>query len=183
MEVIVPDARRALADSAITTVLLLAFAVPALAVDGVLEINQACAVNTGCSTGDTAGFPVTISTSGSYRLTSNLESNAPAIDMIDVTTDDDAGIRTLLEAAGQHQIDMSVEGLLANDSLLEQIVSGTLFIQELTIKFPFTFTTTQATIVGDFRFNNFESSGEYQDAITFSATLQSTGTFTFTAAV
>ena len=102
---------------------------------------------------------------------------------IDVTTDDDAGIRTLLEAAGQHQIDMSVEGLLANDSLLEQIVSGTLFIQELTIKFPFTFTTTQATIVGDFRFNNFESSGEYQDAITFSATLQSTGTFTFTAAV
>ncbi len=102
---------------------------------------------------------------------------------IDVTTDDDAGIRTLLEAPGQHMIDLSVEGLLANDDLMQQIVDGTLFIQNLKIKLPFTFTTTQGTIVGDFRFNNFEVSGEYQDAINFTATLQSTGTFTFTAAV
>jgi hypothetical protein len=45
---------------------------PALAVDGVLEINQACAVQAGCFAGDAAGFPVTISASGSYRLTSDL---------------------------------------------------------------------------------------------------------------
>jgi hypothetical protein len=44
--------------------LLLLFATPALAVDGVLEINQTCAVQTGCFSGDTAGFPVTISASG-----------------------------------------------------------------------------------------------------------------------
>jgi len=48
-------------------------AMPALAVDGVLEINQACASQTGCFAGDAAGFPVTISSSGSYRLTSNLD--------------------------------------------------------------------------------------------------------------
>lgn len=47
-------------------------AAPALAVDGVLEINQTCAVETGCFSGDTAGFPVTTSAAGSYRLTSNL---------------------------------------------------------------------------------------------------------------
>jgi hypothetical protein len=40
--------------------------------EGVLEINQACAVNTGCFPGDTAGFPVTISASASYGLTSDL---------------------------------------------------------------------------------------------------------------
>ncbi len=102
---------------------------------------------------------------------------------IDVTTDDDAGIRTLLEEPGQHQIDLSVEGLLANDSLLKEIIDGTSFIQNLTIVLPFTFATTPATIVGDFRFNNYEQSGEYTDAITFTATLQSTGPFTFTAAV
>ena len=45
---------------------------PALASDGVREINQTCAGLTGCFTGDTAGFPVTISSAGSYRLTSNL---------------------------------------------------------------------------------------------------------------
>ena len=40
--------------------LFLVLATPALASDGVLEINQTCAVQTGCFTGDTAGFPVTI---------------------------------------------------------------------------------------------------------------------------
>ena len=44
---------------------------PAWAGDGVLEINQAC-VAAGCFVGDGAGFPVTITASGSYRLTSNL---------------------------------------------------------------------------------------------------------------
>jgi hypothetical protein len=44
----------------------------ALAAPGVLEINEACAVNTGCFTGDAAGYPVTITQPGSYILTSNL---------------------------------------------------------------------------------------------------------------
>ena len=45
----------------------------AWSVDGVLEINQAC-VNTGCFSGDSAGFPVTIDGSAgrSYRLTGDL---------------------------------------------------------------------------------------------------------------
>ena len=54
--------------------LLLTLATPALAVDGVLEINQTCAVQTGCFAGDGAGFPVTIDGSAgkSYRLTGDL---------------------------------------------------------------------------------------------------------------
>lgn len=44
----------------------------ATAVDGVLEIDQACAAGPGCFAGDGPGFPVEISSSGSYRLTSNL---------------------------------------------------------------------------------------------------------------
>ncbi len=32
-------------------------AAPAEAVDGVFEINQTCAENTGCFTGDESGFP------------------------------------------------------------------------------------------------------------------------------
>jgi hypothetical protein len=42
------------------------------AVDGVLEINQAC-VASGCFPGDGPGFPVEITEAGSYRLTSNLQ--------------------------------------------------------------------------------------------------------------
>ena len=50
----------------------LLFAGHAAAFGGVLEINQTCAVESGCFAGDTAGFPVTIPQPGSYRLTSNL---------------------------------------------------------------------------------------------------------------
>ncbi len=42
------------------------------AVDGVFELSQTCAENTGCLPGDGGGFPITIGQSGSYRLTSDL---------------------------------------------------------------------------------------------------------------
>ena len=56
----------------ILTLLFLALATRAIASDGVLEINQTCAAQTGCFAGDAAGYPVTIATLGSYRLTGNL---------------------------------------------------------------------------------------------------------------
>jgi hypothetical protein len=66
--------------------LILALATPAFAVDGVLEINQTCAVQTGCFAGDTAGFPVTVGTTGaSVRLTGNLtvsDENTTAIQIV-----------------------------------------------------------------------------------------------------
>jgi len=65
--------------------LLLTLSAPALAVDGVLEINQTCAVNTGCFTGDAAGFPVNIPASGSYRLTSNLTVSATDANAVEIT--------------------------------------------------------------------------------------------------
>jgi len=58
--------------SILITVLALSVTKPSHAVDGVLEINQACAINTGCFSGDTAGLPVKVLSTGSYRLTSNL---------------------------------------------------------------------------------------------------------------
>ena len=63
----------------ITWLALALMASPALAVDGVLEINQTCAVLTGCFAGDAPGFPVTMdsTTPGkSFRLTSDLGANA-----------------------------------------------------------------------------------------------------------
>ena len=69
-------------------------AVPVFASDGQLEINQACAVNTGCFSGDTPGFPVTIDGSAgrSYRLTGDLvipsvDSNGILVSTPDVSID------------------------------------------------------------------------------------------------
>lgn len=55
--------------------LLFAAALPALATNGVIEINQAKALAGGVTPGDTAGFPVTLSGNGSFILTSDLNLN------------------------------------------------------------------------------------------------------------
>ncbi len=57
--------------------LLFAAAAPALASNGVIEINQAKALAGGVTTGDGPGFPVTLFVSGSYILTSDLDLATP----------------------------------------------------------------------------------------------------------
>ncbi|GAB4171749.1 MAG: hypothetical protein Kow0020_06590 [Wenzhouxiangellaceae bacterium] len=57
----------------------------AFAVDGVYEINASCAT-VGCFSGDSPGYPVTISQPGSYRLTSNLQTTDPDVTLIFVSS-------------------------------------------------------------------------------------------------
>ena len=62
----------------------------AFAADGVVEINQARALAGGVTGGDAPGFPVTISESGSYILTGNLEVddvNTTAIEIVRYSVD------------------------------------------------------------------------------------------------
>lgn len=74
------QAHKSIRLAASVAVLLLAAGNSATAVDGVVELNQACAVNGGCLEGDEPGFPITIVGAGSYRLTSSLESlNADSV--------------------------------------------------------------------------------------------------------
>lgn len=61
---------------------------PALAVDGVVEINQASASGGGITPGDGPGFPITISETGSYRLTSNIQLNSRSVSAIEITAGD-----------------------------------------------------------------------------------------------
>ncbi len=68
--------------------LVLVLAGPALATNGVLEINQTCAVPTGCFAGASAGFPVTISGSGSYVLTGSLTVGDANVDGIEFSAND-----------------------------------------------------------------------------------------------
>lgn len=64
-----------------------ALAPVANATDGVIEINHARALAGGGTSGDTAGYPVTISQPGSYRLTSNL--TQPDADTVVIQIDAD----------------------------------------------------------------------------------------------
>ena len=58
----------------------------AYADDGVFAINNVC-INFGCFPGDSGTFPVTITTSGSYQLTSNVTSTSTSINVIEISAD------------------------------------------------------------------------------------------------
>jgi hypothetical protein len=77
--------RRRLRLFAVTATAVAGLTVVGYATDGVIEISQARALAGNVTPGDTPGFPVTISQSGSYRLTSNLFASSAA-DAIGVGT-------------------------------------------------------------------------------------------------
>jgi hypothetical protein len=56
-------------------------------VDGVTLIDQNAAMNGNVTPGDAPGFPVTLSRSGSYRLSGNLTSSEPNVDFIQIAAD------------------------------------------------------------------------------------------------
>ncbi len=72
--------------STIALLSVLAFS-SAHAAEGRIELSQVCAENFGCTSGDTAGFPITINQSGSYVLTSDLVTTSTSTNVIEVTAD------------------------------------------------------------------------------------------------
>lgn len=65
---------------------------PALAVDGVIEINQARALAGGVVPGDAPDFPVTINTGGSFRLTGSLSLNAGLLNVSAISVTSSNGV-------------------------------------------------------------------------------------------
>ena len=94
---------------------------------------------------------------------------------IDVTSDDDAGWRSLLGEAGIKSCDLSVEGVTKSYTVIGSWFSADA-PQAVVLTFP-----NGATIEGDFMLASLEQTGAYNDAVTFSASLQSTGEVTYTA--
>lgn len=97
---------------------------------------------------------------------------------IDITSDDDGGYRTMLDDPGTMSLDLSIEGVTKDDTLLAAIAAGAnLKLTDITINYP-----DGATMAGDFFLNSLEESGPYNEAVTFTASLQSSGAFVYTPA-
>ena len=95
---------------------------------------------------------------------------------VDITSDDDLGFRKMLQDPGTKTLDMSVEGIMKNTTdFLGVAMSTTNIIEGYSILFP-----GLGTLAGDFVVTGFEVGAAYNEAATFSATLQSSGAFTFT---
>ena len=97
---------------------------------------------------------------------------------IDVTTDDEDGYRTLLQDPATRSVDLSVEGVTKDDDLRAVIVAGGAQAIGITsLEYP-----DGSYLVGNFYMASLEETGEYTDAMTFSASLQSSGEFAYVAA-
>jgi TP901-1 family phage major tail protein len=96
---------------------------------------------------------------------------------VDITSDDDSGFRTMLSVAGTKTLDMSIEGVTKDGALIALASGSSGLIEEVEITFP-----GIGTIAGDFFVASVELGAAYNEASTFSASLQSSGAYTYTPA-
>lgn len=95
---------------------------------------------------------------------------------IDITSDDDAGVRTLIEnLSAQDEVNISLSGVTKDLRLKNAWFDGER-TQPCTLVYPGAF----GTMSGTFFLANYNETGPYNDAMTFEATLQSSGVVTFT---
>jgi len=100
---------------------------------------------------------------------------------IDVTSDDDLGFRALLDDPGTKTLDMSFEGITKDvptlNSLVTSAMSGSDIVETFSILFP-----NIGTMAGPFAITSLEIGAAYNEGSTFTCSIQSAGTFTWTPA-
>jgi predicted secreted protein len=96
---------------------------------------------------------------------------------VDVTNDDDLGYRALLIDPGEISIELSVEGVTKDSLLRAAAVATTPVYEDMKLEWPDGF-----AIEMDWFFASFSETGNYNEAITFSASFQGSGVPTITPA-
>ena len=96
---------------------------------------------------------------------------------IDITSDDDAGWRNILGTPGQKQVELKVSGVTKDRDLMADW-----FLSALTQAVMLTY-ENGATIAGQFFLSEYSDKGNFKDAVSFDATLMSTGAIVYTAGV
>lgn len=96
---------------------------------------------------------------------------------IDITQDCDGAFRRLMDEPASRFLDMAVEGVLTQDDWLLQALdtASNVFLNEYTVVI-----SGLGSITGGFFISNYELGAPHDDAVTFSATVQSSGEWTFT---
>ena len=102
------------------------------------------------------------------------KSIAIANEPIDITSDDDAGWRKLLDAVGSKQITISGNGVAKDDGMLQIAMKTEDIVNPFDVVFP-----DGSTLGGDFALTSLTRSGEHNGAVLFEFELQSTGAQTY----
>lgn len=101
--------------------------------------------------------------------------NSP-VDISDIAS---GGYRELADFAGNRKLDLSISGVWDDKVLRDAALAGSgLLLTDITIDF-----ADGGDIAGDFYLANYEETGAHDGAVTFTATLQSSGSWTYTTAI
>lgn len=96
---------------------------------------------------------------------------------VDITSIGDDGFRTMADFAGTRALDISISGVWTDKVVRDQAMGATLLLTDITIDF-----ADGGTLSGDFYLANYSENGSHNTAVTFTATLQSSGAWTYTTA-
>ena len=99
---------------------------------------------------------------------------------VDITDKGDGGWRTLADFAGMQSVDISVSGVWTDDVLRAAALGGTSLLLA-TAELEYADGATLAA-AGGFYLASYEETGAHDGAVTFTASLQSSGAVTYTAA-
>lgn len=96
---------------------------------------------------------------------------------IDVTSGENSGVQTLLTSSGQDALEIKLTGVLKQDNLRADWFAGNR-TKAVVFSYP-----NGAVISGSFFMSVYDEKASYKDAVTFDATLMSTGAFVYTPGV
>jgi predicted secreted protein len=97
---------------------------------------------------------------------------------VDITSIGDGGYRKLADFAGMRSLDISISGVWADKVMRDAALGTTLLLTDITIAF-----ADGGSLEGDFYLAIYEETGTHNEAVTFTASLQSSGAWTYTTAV
>lgn len=102
---------------------------------------------------------------------------------IDVTNDDDAGWRTLLEEPGQIEVSISVAGIVLSEQFRSEALSNSARVAAMNFLYGGFLGSPANThgFSGNFYLNSYNEGAEYQGAVTFEAEFLSSGAVTYQA--
>jgi predicted secreted protein len=114
------------------------------------------------------GRKVVVSVEGVAVATARTTNFTINNEAVNITSVGDDGVRRIMADPGEKSVEVTIDGLYSGSSLMELALNGTL-IQEVELDYG------TYTIEGDFFLSAYSEGQPYNDAVTFSATLMSTG--------
>jgi TP901-1 family phage major tail protein len=101
-------------------------------------------------------------------------------DMVDVTTDDDSGWRTLLATPGLKSVEIQLDFITSDEVLIAEFFNASTTGETLQADLPSSL-AVPGNLSGTYHLSNLEYSGDHDGAVEMSATFMSSGAVTYTA--